>query len=203
MDTGDTISWSPSLIVYKWSEDQLRWVERKTGTRDLQGWQLRQILNRDAEEYVTDEGNLLTYVGLAFILSALTGVTSTTSSQPLAYTYLPVGVGDGGGSVPTAAVTDTDLTATANRFYNPVDNGYPAVGAAGSTAGTFTVQSTFTSASANYAWNEWALYGTTSAFTVSQTTQPPSSTMINHRGTSLGTKVLTDVWTLQASISIS
>jgi hypothetical protein len=203
MNTGDTISWSPSLIVYKWSEDQLRWVARKTGARDLQGWQLRQLLNSNAEEYVTDEGNLLTYVGLAFMLSVLTGVTTTTTSHPLNYTYLPVGVGDGGGSVPTAAVTDSDLTATSNRFYNPVDNGYPTVGAAGSTAGTWTVQSTFTSASANYAWNEWGLYGSTSQFTVGQSSQPTNSTMINHKGVSLGTKVLTNVWTLQASVTLS
>lgn len=203
MDTSDTISWNPSLVVYKWSEDQLQWVERKTGTRDLQGWQLRQILGSEAEDYVKDEGNLLTYVGLAFILGVLTGVTTTTASHPTTYAYLPVGIGDGNGSVPTAVVTDSALTASANRFFNPVDNGYPTVGAAGSTAGIFTVQSTFTSASANYAWNEWALFGSTSTFTVGQSTQPTNSTMINHKGVSLGTKVSGNVWTLQASITLS
>ncbi len=148
-------------------------------------------------------GNLLTYNGLAYLMSALTGVDTTITAVQLSNGHMPVGVGDGGGSVPTASVVDADLAASTNKYYAPVDGTYPSVGLAGASAGSFTVNATFASGVANFAWNEWGLYGSTASFTVGQSTKPATSTMINHRGTYLGTKVVTNVWTLAATIILS
>jgi hypothetical protein len=199
----DTLNWHSHVRVDKWSYDQWTWAENKSGLKDLQGWQLREILGTGPDEVAEADGNLLTYTGLAYLWSIVTGVSTTTSSAAMAYGFLPVGVGDGSGSVPTAAVTDSDLTATVNRYYNPVDAGYPIVGAAGSTAGILTVQSTFTTAIGNYAWNEWGLYGTIAPFSAGQTSKPTTATMINHKGVSLGTKSSSNVWTLASTITLS
>jgi hypothetical protein len=202
------IDWHAHVRIDKYGPDQIAWCSRKTGipaeriANYWQGWQFRQWL-KNPEDVAEKDGNLLTYVGLAYMLAVLTGVTTTTSAGTLANGYLPVGVGDGGGTVPTASVTDSDLTATTNKWYNPVDAAYPAVGAAGATAGILTVQSTFTSGVANFAWNEWGIYGSTTLFTSGVATQPSGSTMINHKGFSLGTKVSGNSWTLNATIQLS
>jgi hypothetical protein len=195
------ITWTAHASVHKWDVDQYNWISSKYGVSNPDLMKYAHVVT--PYEVVEAPGNLLTYTGLAYLLSILTGLSSTTSSQLLANGYLPVAVGDGGGSVPTAAVADSDLTASTNKYYNPVDASYPTVGAAGSTAGVITVQSTFTSAIANFAWNEWAIYGSTAAFTVGQTTKPSSSTMINHKGVSLGTKTSANVWTLLSTLSLS
>jgi len=200
IEQASTIKWTAHASVHKWDVDQYDWLIRKYGPdADIMQY-LDQV---KPYEIVDAPGNLLTYVGLAFLLSNLTGVTTTTSSQLLANGYMPIGVGDGGGTVPTAAVTDSDLTASSNKYYNPIDAAYPAVGAAGVTAGIITVQSTYTSAIANFAWNEWGIYGSTALFTVGQTTTPANSTMINHKGVSLGTKTSSNVWTLSATLTLS
>ena len=111
--------------------------------------------------------------------------------------------GDGNGSVPTAAVADTDLTATVNKYYNPVDSSYPAVGSAGANSGILTVQSTFTTAIANFAWNEWGFFGNSTTFSAGVTTKPGTATMINHKGVSLGTKTSSNTWTLNATLTLS
>jgi hypothetical protein len=201
-----SVHWRAHCQVQKWTTDQLSWVGTHADlspsqVQQLSGDSLRRIVAPD--EVVDAPGNLLTYTGLAFLLSQLTGVTSTATGAQLSNGSLPVGVGDGGGSVPTAVVTDADLTATTNKWYNPVDNSYPTVGSAGAAAGILTIQSTFTGSVANYAWNEWALYGSTAAFATGQGTKPSSATMINHKGTSLGTKASGNIWTLVATIQFS
>jgi hypothetical protein len=201
-----SVNWHAHVRVDKFSSDQLAWLASKNDLplsviENCSGDALRSYFQPD--EVTERDGNLLTYSGLAYLLAALTGVTTTTAAVDLANGFLPVAVGDGGGTVPTATVTDSDLTAPSNKWYNPVDASYPAVGAAGSTAGVLTVQSTFTSAVANFAWNEWALYGSTASFTSGQSTKPTSSTMINHKGASLGTKVSGNIWSLSATVTFS
>jgi hypothetical protein len=201
IEQASTIKWTAHASVHKWDVDQYDWVSRKYGEAnpDL----MKHSHEVKPYEIVEAPGNLLTYVGLAYLLSNITGVNTTTNAQLLANGYMPVAVGDGGGSVPTAAATDSDLTASSNKYYNPVDASYPTVGAAGATAGIITVQSTFTSAIANFAWNEWGIFGSTVQFTVGQATNPGSCTMINHKGTSLGTKTSSNVWTLSATLTLS
>lgn len=204
--SNDGIKWHAHASVEKWNADQLSWISQNTGmpltrVEQLSGNSLRAILA--PEEVVEAPGNLLTYTGLAYVLSAMTAVTTTIAAVQLSNGFLPVAVGDGGGSVPTAGVTDSDLTASTNKYYNPIDATYPAVGAAGASAGVLTIQSTFTSGVANYAWNEWALFGSTALFSTGQASKPASAVMINHKGTALGTKSSGNVWTLAATITFS
>lgn len=200
------VHWKAHCQVQKWNPDQLRWISSNTGiplvqVEKMSGDSLRSLL---AAEEVTDvPGNLLTYTGLAYLLGALTGSTATTTATYLTNGYVPVGVGDGNGSTPTPTTADSDLTAPTNKYYQPADATYPAVGAAGATAGVLTVQATYTSAVANFAWNEWALFGTTVNFTVGQATTPLSTTMINHKGASIGTKSSGNVWSLVSTITFS
>lgn len=201
IEQASTITWTAHASVYKWDVEQYDWVSRKYGLVNPDLMQYSDIVK--PYEVVDAPGNLLTYVGLAYLLSNITGVTSTTSAQILANGYVPVAVGDGGGTVPTAAVTDSDLTASVNKYYNPIDAAYPAVGAAGATAGVITVQSTFTSGVANFAWNEWGIYGCPAGFSIGQSTTPSGVTMINHKGASLGTKTSSNVWTLSATLTLS
>lgn len=201
IEQASTIKWTAHASVHKWDVEQYDWIVNRYG---ISNPDLMQYANIVKPYEVTDApGNLLTYVGLAYLLSNITGVTSTTAAQILANGYMPIGVGDGGGTVPTALVTDSDLTASTNKYYNPIDGAYPTVGAAGATAGVITIQSTYTSAIANFAWNEWAIFGSTVPFTVGQTTTPSNSTMINHKGVSLGTKTSSNVWTLSATLTLS
>lgn len=201
-----SVNWHAHVRVEKFSSEQLAWLSNKYGlpmsvVEQASGDALRSYFQPD--EIAEQDGNLLTYSGLAFLLATLTGVTTTTTGQTLANGFLPVAVGDGGGTVPTAVVTDSDLTASSNKWYNPVDASYPAVGAAGATAGVLTVQSTFTSAVANFVWNEWAIYGSTASFVTGQGTKPTGSTMINHKGVNLGTKASGNIWSLSATVTFS
>jgi hypothetical protein len=203
----DLISWHADVRVDKYTTEQLDWLKAKydwsmTEIDKLSGDRLRELLG-GPDEVTRASGNLLTYVGLAYLLAALTGVSTTTTAVQLSSGHIPVAVGDGGGTVPAASVVDSDLAASTNKYYMPVDGTYPAVGLAGASAGSLTVNATFASGVANFAWNEWGLYGATTAFTSGQTTKPATSTMINHRGVYLGTKVVTNIWTLAATISLS
>jgi hypothetical protein len=96
-----------------------------------------------------------------------------------------LGVGDGNGSVPTVAATDTVLTAPTNKLFKGMNATYP------SRSGTVTVtlQSTFATTDANFPWNEWGIDNGT--------------TLFNHKGVSLGTKVNTATWVFTATLTQS
>lgn len=202
IETYNSITWHASARVDKFSSDQVRWVIRKTGNLNPSGDFIRQTLKALPAETVFAEGNLLTSAGLAYLWSNITGITSVVAAHSLSYGFLPVGVGDGNGSVPTPAVGDTDLTASSNKYYIPVDASYPTVGS-GSSSGILTVQGTFGTGVANFAWNEWGLFGSQNSFAGGQATKPSGSSMINHKGVSLGTKTSSNVWTLSVTITIS
>ena len=203
MATGDGIGWKASCRVLKWNAEQVAWVVNKTGILEPSGQLLLSLV--EPYEIAESEGNVTTYGGLAYLWSLATGLTTAISAaSQLANGFLPVGVGDGSGTVPTTSPIDADLTAATNKYYQPVDATYPQVGAAGATAGSLTVQATFGATAANFTWNEWGLFGTTSAFSSGTTATPQNATMINHRGVNLGPpKVSGNVWTLDAVITLS
>lgn len=95
-------------------------------------------------------------------------------------------VGDGGGSVPGVAVTDTALTATSNRYNQACDSTFPSVPAGGNNAASAvaTFQSTFPTGQANFVWNEWAIDkgGASGSAAIA------SGDMFNHKGVNLITK---------------
>lgn len=138
---------------------------------------------------VEAENNVLLNGGITVLLNLL-----TTTGTPTAYSAANarLGVGDGNGSVPTAAATDTGLAASTNRWYNIVDATYPSVAAQ-----TATFKATVATTNANYAWNEWCIdNGGASSAT-------PGGTALNHKGVSLGTKTSAASWAFTATVTIS
>ena len=133
-------------------------------------------------------GNIEVNGGLNLMLNLLIGGGGTT----LANGNARLCVGDGGGSVPTVAATDTALTATSNRYNQAAASTYPSVAAA-----VLTIQSVFSTANANFVWNEWAIDSGGSSGSGA------CSGMFNHRGVNLGTKTSAAAWTLTATISQS
>ena len=93
-----------------------------------------------------------------------------------------IGVGD---SATAAAATQTDLQAATNKTYKAMETGYPT-----STTQKATFKSSFGSADANYAWNEWVIKQSTSAI------------CLNRKVESLGTKS-TGTWTLEVDVTLS
>jgi len=128
LEESNFLNWDCLVKVDKYSLDQVRWVKRKTGLTNPSAEVLRETLKSLPSETAYGRGNLITTVGLGYLWSSITGVTTTVVAHQLSYSFLPVGVGDGNGSVPTAAVGDVDLTAATNKYYVPVDASYPQVG---------------------------------------------------------------------------
>jgi len=93
-----------------------------------------------------------------------------------------IGVGD---SATAAVATQTDLQAAVNKTYKAMEAGYPT-----STIQKATFKSSFGSADANYAWQEWVVK------------QATSLVCLNRKVESLGTKS-TGTWTLEVDITLS
>jgi hypothetical protein len=125
-------------------------------------------------------GNLLVNNGAQLLLDALIGTAITAFSNANAR----IGVGD---STTAAAATQTDLQAATNKLRKAMDATFP------SRAGqTMSWKSSFTSAEANFAWQEWAIFNAASGAT----------SMLNRKVESLGTKT-TGTWTLQGDLTLS
>lgn len=203
-DEAASVKWHGHVRVDKYSIAQLNWLAQKlempTAVIEAKGGDFLRHHLGGPEEVTEKDGNLLTYTGLAYILCTLTGVTTTTTAGQLGNGYLPVAVGD---STTAATTTDFDLNAATNKWYNPVDPSYPTVGTATS-SGVMTVQSTFTTAVGNFAWNEWALFGCSTLFSVGQSTVPGTAQMLNHKApAALGTKTSSNTWVLVATVTFS
>jgi hypothetical protein len=145
---------------------------------------LRRLLRPYGVVNVRD--NVMVNGGINTMLSLLIGGGGTT--------YAPANarlcVGDGNGSVPTAAATDTALAAPTNR-YNAL--------CSSSTEATqvLTVVSSFASGVANFPWNEWGIDSGGASGTGA------ASGLLNHKGVALGTKTSAGVFVLTATITES
>src|SRR5262249_35555454 len=139
--------------------------------------------NRDGNLYETieEEGNLLTTNGANALFTLLTGGGGTTFANANAYL--------GGGDSSTAeAVGQTDLQAYTNKTRKAVASGRsPAV-----STNTVQFQSTFGTADANYAWNEWGTFNASSG-----------GTMLNRKVVNMGTKSSSATWTLTVTLSLA
>lgn len=96
-----------------------------------------------------------------------------------------IGVGD---STTAFAATQTDLQAATNKLRKAMDATYPQVA-----ANVLTFRSTFATSDANFAWQEWAVFNTTSA---------SGGTMLNRKVESLGTKTSAQSWQLTVTITL-
>jgi hypothetical protein len=186
----ETLRWTPVAHVDKWDQDQTDWVARRSGVLVPQAAQFEALGVRPYGE-AESIGNLLTTAGL----NRLTSLLIAAGGQALTATALRLGVGDGTG---TAAVGDTDLGAAAgaaHRQFYVMDSTFPT-----QSNGVLTAKSSFASADANFAWNEWGL--DVGAPTVANGTTV-NALLFNHKtSAALGTKT-TGTWALTVTVTIS
>jgi hypothetical protein len=147
------------------------------------------------------EHNLEVYTGINAMLRLLIGAAVSAGGTNYANGAARLCVGDGGGSVPTAAVTDTALTATSNRYNQACDNTFPSVPSGGnnSASAILTAQSTFPTGQGNFEWREWAMDkgGASGSGAIA------SGDMFNHKGVDLGLKTSAAAWALSVTFTQS
>ncbi len=188
--TREALRWQVHAHVDKWDADQTEWVARRSGVARPQAAVFARLRVRP---YDTADclHNLLTTAGLNRLTSLLMGA----GGQAATATATRLGVGNGAGS---AAIGDTDLSAAAgaaNRQFYVMDASFPT-----QANGVFTVKSTFASADANFAWNEWGI--DVAAPTVANGTTV-GALLLNHKSSAaLGTKT-TGSWALTSTITIT
>lgn len=142
----------------------------------------------DPYSVIEAERNLMVNGGITVMLNLLIGAGGTTYANGAAR----ICVGDGNGSVPTAAATDTALAAPTNRYNQATQGSSPSV-----SGQVLTAISVFASGNANFAWNEWGIDsgGASGA--------GAASGLLNHKGVALGTKTSAAAWTATATITES
>lgn len=149
----------------------------------------------DLVEVVEREGNLLVYGGMSCLWQCLVGNGTTTAGQALTFfnnAQAAIGVGD---STTAAAATQTNLQAATNKLRKAMDATYPThTDGTGSGAATITFRSTFGTADANFAWQEWGIFNSATDGT---------GRMLNRKVESLGTKASGSTWTLTVTITLS
>lgn len=122
----------------------------------------------------------LTNDGRDHIAAAVHGVSVTAFNNANAY----LGVGD---SSTAFAASQTDLQASTNKLRKAMDATYPQ-----RSANVVTLQSTFGSSEANFAWNEFGTFNASSA-----------GTMLQRKVSSLGTKSSGQTWQFQVVLTYS
>lgn len=127
------------------------------------------------------DGNLLLNEGITQLLNLLVGAAGTNYSNANAR----IGVGD---SATAATPTQTGLIAASNRFWRPMDATFPQV-----SGQIVSFRSTFGSAEANFAWNE---------FTIVNTADDTGQNLCR-RVQAMGVKASGTTWVVTVSITIS
>lgn len=185
MLTADRGLWCPVARVEKFAHADLD----RLGLLAAEGDEIR-AAGLVPYESVESVGNLLLNSGINRLLSLLIGA----GGQALTATYCRLGVGDGSAA---AVATQTDLQGS-NKYFKSVDAGYPNV----STAQTLTVQSTYDTNTANFAWNEWGIdWGGAGSSTSGATVGTP---ILNRKvpSPSLGTKT-SGTWVLTVTVVLA
>lgn len=183
---------------------------RQTDIEDAQRAGAIRVVERDElvraglDVYSTTEAehNLEVYQGLNNMLRLLIGAAVSGGGTNYANGSARLLVGDGTGSVPTPAVTDTDLaalTGASHRYCNACDSTYPSVpnGGNNSASAILTAIATVASGNGNFEWREWGMDSGGSSGTGA------ASGLFNHRGVDLGLKTSAAAWALTATITQS
>lgn len=146
------------------------------------------------DEVVEHDGNLLMYGGVSCLWQTLIGNGTGTAGQTLTYfnnANAAIGVGD---SSTAAAATQTDLQASSNKLRVAMNSSYPShTDGVTSPAATITFQASFGSVQANYAWNEVAIFNSSTA---------GIGRMLNRLVQSFGTKS-GGTWSMTVTVTIS
>ena len=185
----DTIHWSPVVRVDKWDEDQVAYVQRKTGILAPSGDLLAALV--DPYETIEEAGNLLTTAGL----NRITSLIIAAGGQAATNLATRLGVGN---SATAAAVGQTDLQAVAgaaNRWFMPMDATFPT-----QVNGVLTFKSTFATADGNFVWAEWCVDIGAPTVVASAVV---SALMLNRAVQALGTKTSAGTWALTTTITLS
>ena len=132
--------------------------------------------------HVSDiEGNIMLNEGIAELWDIVINAGTPTKFDN---TNARLGVGD---SSTAEAATQTDLQAATNKTYKAMSASYPQ-----RSAQTVTWRAVFTSAEANYAWNEFVIDNGGTALKT-----------LNRKVSSQGTKASGQTWTLDVSVTLS
>jgi hypothetical protein len=141
------------------------------------------------------DGNLLVYAGAACQWQTLIGNGTATAGQALTYfnnAQSAIGVGD---STTAAAATQTDLQAATNKLRVGMDSTYPShTDGTTSVSAAASFKSTFSTAQANYAWQEWGVFNSATAGT---------GRMLQRKVESLGSKTSASSWALTVTLTLS
>lgn len=123
----------------------------------------------------------LTTAGRNFIAAAI-----INSGPPTFFTNsnAHIGVGD---SSTGFAQGQTDLVAGSNKFRKAMESTYPLL-----STNVLTFRSVYSTAQANYAWNEFGIFNASS-----------SGTMLSRKVESLGTKADTQSWQFTVDVTIT
>lgn len=171
-----------------------RWDDKRAWKESLRADKRGEVIQHYSEaeaidlfgmpELTTFDGNLLLNEGIeeAWKLIATTG--GTQFSNAAAY----LGVGD---STTAEAATHTDLQASTNKLYKAMDATYPLINGTGNV--TCNWKSTFVSAEANYAWQEYTVANASSG----------TGKNLNRKVSSQGTKQSGQTWELTLAITLS
>ncbi len=196
----DTLTWDMQARIIKYHPESVSRI-----TRDLMhgheptGFHLRhfeEVGLAEPDEVMEAPGNLLVTGGLNRITNLIIG----GGGVALAHADAVVGVGT---STTAATVSDTALGGDGNAstaYYQQADSSYPT-----QSNGIITVNCTFQSGVANFAWNEWCWAIDSGTITAGATlaSTGTSPLMLNHKVQSLGTKVSGSIWTLSATLTLA
>lgn len=184
MLTADKALWRPVARVEKFAHADLD----RLGLLDVDGSALR-AEGLQPYETLVSEGNLLLNAGITRLVSLLIGA----GGQAYTTSFTRLGVGDG---VTAAVASQTDLQG-ANKYFKAADAGFPN----GTTAQTLTMQATYDTSTANFAWNEWGIDSGGAGTATSGATV--GGILLNRKvpSPSLGTKA-SGTWVLTVTILI-
>lgn len=170
----ETIHWKPVWTIRRYRNDAAL----------LRGDCFANVIGGDGNELPgvsSFDGNLLLNEGIGLLLDLLIVAGGTGYNNANAR----IGVGD---SATGEAATQTALQAASNKLWKAMQATYPQ-----RSAQTVTWRSQFTSAEANYAWNE---------FTITNAADD-TGTNLNRKVSAQGTKAAGQTWTVDVAITIS
>lgn len=123
----------------------------------------------------------LTDVGRNLMIDGIVGTAVTAFDN----TNSRIGVGD---SATAFSASQTDLQAGANKLRKGMEATYPT-----RSTNVLTFRSLFTTAEANYAWNEWGVFNAAAGAT----------SMLSRKVESLGTKPGSQSWQFTVTLTIT
>jgi hypothetical protein len=193
MSNFDGIKWKPHARIEKYSAADVEEMTRVLG-HEPNAEEMRAL---GADPTILEvSGNVLTTVGLNRITSLIIGAGGTAFSNGNA----AVGVGTSStGEVAGNTALGGDGNSSTAR-YNAADATYPQ-----QSNGVITVQATFDSGEANFAWNEWCWVIAPATITEGATLTSLSSgteVMLNRKTASMGTKASGASWVFTTTVTL-